>query len=220
MSLPPGSNNICGGLVFHTQWLYTERVGPIHGIWSTPGAQSYIFRMALVTNLDGGISTVLADVAMADLEVLDGLGTTMASGYSPHTLLLWWNRVIQSYHYIHDSTKTISDTMSYKIGIAPTLLVGRVAAGQARPNDSWGSSATSSLRFGENSLGHTQDSMDEEAVGDERRCIIDGDVVIDASSYERQHVSDEEGARGCFRGKGDPNEEVIIGVADKQSQRS
>ncbi|KAK0471637.1 hypothetical protein IW261DRAFT_1511586 [Armillaria novae-zelandiae] len=34
-------------------------------------------------------------------------------------------------------------------GIAPTVLVGRVAAGHARPDDSWsGSSATASLRFG------------------------------------------------------------------------
>ncbi|KAK0466520.1 hypothetical protein IW261DRAFT_1683756 [Armillaria novae-zelandiae] len=34
-------------------------------------------------------------------------------------------------------------------GIAPTVLVGRVAAGHARSDDSWsGSSATASLRFG------------------------------------------------------------------------
>ncbi|KAK0457501.1 uncharacterized protein EV420DRAFT_1764881 [Desarmillaria tabescens] len=33
-------------------------------------------------------------------------------------------------------------------GIAPTLIVGRVAAGHARPDDSWPSSALSSLRFG------------------------------------------------------------------------
>ncbi len=32
--------------------------------------------------------------------------------------------------------------------IAPTLLVGRVAAGHARPDDSWQGSTISSLRFG------------------------------------------------------------------------
>ncbi|SJK99180.1 uncharacterized protein ARMOST_02470 [Armillaria ostoyae] len=52
-------------------------------------------------------------------------------------------------------------------GIAPTLTVGRVAAGHAWPNDSWTASAASSLRFGASSRGQSQDSMDEEAVGDE-----------------------------------------------------
>ncbi len=33
-------------------------------------------------------------------------------------------------------------------GIAPTLLVGRVAAGHARPDDSWQGSIMSSLHFG------------------------------------------------------------------------
>ncbi len=32
-------------------------------------------------------------------------------------------------------------------GIAPTLLAGRVAAGRARPDDSWKGSIISSLRF-------------------------------------------------------------------------
>ncbi len=32
-------------------------------------------------------------------------------------------------------------------GIAPTLLAGRVAAGRARPDDSWQGSIISSLRF-------------------------------------------------------------------------
>ncbi len=32
-------------------------------------------------------------------------------------------------------------------GIAPTLLAGRVAAGHARPDDSWEGSIISSLRF-------------------------------------------------------------------------
>ncbi|KAK0467475.1 hypothetical protein IW261DRAFT_1598210 [Armillaria novae-zelandiae] len=44
-------------------------------------------------------------------------------------------------------------------GIAPTILVGRIAAGHARPDDSWsGSSTTSSLRFREHSSSQTRDS--------------------------------------------------------------
>ncbi|PBK81433.1 hypothetical protein ARMGADRAFT_1020317, partial [Armillaria gallica] len=36
-------------------------------------------------------------------------------------------------------------------GVAPTLLIGRVAAGQARPDDFWEGSVMSSLRFGRDS---------------------------------------------------------------------
>ncbi|SJL10523.1 uncharacterized protein ARMOST_13910 [Armillaria ostoyae] len=36
-------------------------------------------------------------------------------------------------------------------GVAPTLLIGRVAAGQARPDDSWEGSVMSSLQFGRDS---------------------------------------------------------------------
>ncbi|SJK99190.1 uncharacterized protein ARMOST_02480 [Armillaria ostoyae] len=269
------------------------------------GQNSTSFRMALVTSIDGGISTVLADVAMIwrcwtvwgrrwpviIFPILSSLAGTGA-------------KVIQTYHYIHDSTNEISDTMSYKVvamwtishlsltvattmictiliicrifisgsashggmqvyrgvieilvesallysttlfvytglvarnntggsyveivaavarGIAPTLLVGRVAAGHARPNDSWAASSASSLRFGASSRGRTQDSMDEEAVGNERQCIIGGDVVIDTSSYERQYVSDEDGARGHFSDEGDPEEGVIVGLSHEHSRRS
>ncbi|KAK0493577.1 hypothetical protein EDD18DRAFT_405995 [Armillaria luteobubalina] len=282
---------------FATDWSFIHN-GFIRNGWglftvfvALQGQDPTSFRMALVTSIDGGISTVLADVAMIwrcwtvwgrrwPVIILPVVSSFAGTGA----------KVVQTYHYIHDSTNAISDTMSYKIearwtishlsltvattmictiliickifisgsanhgviqayrgvieilvesallysatlfvytgfvarnnpggsyveivaaaarGIAPTLLVGRVAAGHARPNDSWASSAASSLHFGAISLGHTQDSMDEEAVGGERQCIMDGDVVIDASSYEAQHVSDEEGARGYFRGEGDPEE--------------
>ncbi len=40
--------------------------------------------------------------------------------------------------------------------IAPTLLVGRVAAGHARPDDSWQGSVISSLRFGAHSKADTE----------------------------------------------------------------
>lgn len=41
-------------------------------------------------------------------------------------------------------------------GIAPTLLVGRVAAGHSRPNDTWKESHLSSLHFGHASRSRTQ----------------------------------------------------------------
>ncbi|KAK0473011.1 hypothetical protein IW261DRAFT_1611377 [Armillaria novae-zelandiae] len=41
-------------------------------------------------------------------------------------------------------------------GIAPTLLVGRVAAGHARPNDTWKESHLSSLRFDHTQAARTQ----------------------------------------------------------------
>ncbi|KAK0184688.1 hypothetical protein F5146DRAFT_233769 [Armillaria mellea] len=46
-------------------------------------------------------------------------------------------------------------------GIAPTVLIGHVAAGHVRPDDTWETSITSSLRFGEDqAMQHSQeDSM-------------------------------------------------------------
>ncbi|PBK59204.1 hypothetical protein ARMSODRAFT_1027623 [Armillaria solidipes] len=45
-------------------------------------------------------------------------------------------------------------------GIAPTILVGRIAAGHARPDDSWSeSTATSSLRFRSNSSSHNDSEI-------------------------------------------------------------
>ncbi|KAK0505411.1 hypothetical protein EDD18DRAFT_336543 [Armillaria luteobubalina] len=41
-------------------------------------------------------------------------------------------------------------------GIAPTLLVGRVASGHSRPDDTWKGSAISSLHFGTRNRVHTQ----------------------------------------------------------------
>ncbi|KAK0457394.1 uncharacterized protein EV420DRAFT_1644147 [Desarmillaria tabescens] len=49
-------------------------------------------------------------------------------------------------------------------GIAPTLLVGRVAAGQARPDDSWQGSIISSLRFEAHPQAGSQTSSQESSM--------------------------------------------------------
>ncbi|KAK0431006.1 hypothetical protein EV421DRAFT_2041508 [Armillaria borealis] len=52
-------------------------------------------------------------------------------------------------------------------GIAPTILVGRVAAGHARPDDSWSeSSVASSLQFQNHSSSQTDSQMSIESGGD------------------------------------------------------
>ncbi|PBK63217.1 hypothetical protein ARMSODRAFT_546589 [Armillaria solidipes] len=45
----------------------------------------------------------------------------------------------------------MDDMAAFARGVAPTLLIGRVAAGQARPDDSWEGSVMSSLQFGRDS---------------------------------------------------------------------
>ncbi|PBL00078.1 hypothetical protein ARMGADRAFT_1024142 [Armillaria gallica] len=45
-------------------------------------------------------------------------------------------------------------------GIAPTVLIGRVAAGHARPDDTWQASVMSSLRFGQDrAMRHSQEDF-------------------------------------------------------------
>ncbi|KAK0185164.1 hypothetical protein F5146DRAFT_1228103 [Armillaria mellea] len=54
-----------------------------------------------------------------------------------------------SFYVRNDATMYYFDVLSaITRGIAPTLLVGRVAAGHARPDDSWQGSVVSSLHFG------------------------------------------------------------------------
>ncbi len=55
-------------------------------------------------------------------------------------------------------------------GIAPTLLVGRVAAGYARPDDSWQDSSTStvsSLNFGTGTVSTQEGDVSQSAELDE-----------------------------------------------------
>ncbi|KAK0226895.1 hypothetical protein EDD85DRAFT_958679 [Armillaria nabsnona] len=50
-------------------------------------------------------------------------------------------------------------------GIAPTLIVGRVAAGHARPDESWEGSISSSLRFGHHSEDQSQGTIESDVEG-------------------------------------------------------
>ncbi|PBK76296.1 hypothetical protein ARMSODRAFT_998936 [Armillaria solidipes] len=69
-------------------------------------------------------------------------------------------------------------------GIAPTLLVGRVAAGHARPDDSWkGSVMTSPLRFG-------QDKTEKSSLG--YSMAVDEDVEAQLGRGSDSRVDEQE----------------------------
>ncbi|KAK0474568.1 hypothetical protein IW261DRAFT_1422862 [Armillaria novae-zelandiae] len=59
------------------------------------------------------------------------------------------------------------------LGIAPTLLIGCVAAGHARPDDSWWGSIASSLHFGAGPRGQTQTSLQQDYMAS---AILDDDL--------------------------------------------
>ncbi|SJL13692.1 uncharacterized protein ARMOST_17140 [Armillaria ostoyae] len=70
-------------------------------------------------------------------------------------------------------------------GVAPTLLIGRVAAGHARPDDSWKGSVLSSLHFGGHPEGSkTQNmSLQEDSLAS---AILDSDLEV---QQERDIIS-------------------------------
>ncbi|KAK0502756.1 hypothetical protein EDD18DRAFT_1134972 [Armillaria luteobubalina] len=72
-------------------------------------------------------------------------------------------------------------------GVAPTLLVGRVAAGHSRPDDSWKGSVISSLRFGTGR--RTQPSTETSAEEDLTRS---GDSIHDVEAQAPAGRLDEE----------------------------
>ncbi|KAK0200630.1 hypothetical protein DFS33DRAFT_1278035 [Desarmillaria ectypa] len=74
------------------------------------------------------------------LALLDSQGSSMDDHSASHSSSYFCNRIILGYFDV---------LAGIARGIAPTLLVKRVAAGHARPDDSWqGSVISGSLRFG------------------------------------------------------------------------
>ncbi|KAK0238403.1 hypothetical protein EDD85DRAFT_507646 [Armillaria nabsnona] len=73
------------------------------------------------------------------------------------------------------------DTLAvFTTGIAPTLLAGRVAAGHARPDDSWEGSIMSSLRFGT----HPGPQADPETCSQENS-IVDNDLEAQLNQVDK-----------------------------------
>ncbi|KAK0479637.1 hypothetical protein IW261DRAFT_1625001 [Armillaria novae-zelandiae] len=87
-------------------------------------------------------------------------------------------------------------------GIAPTLLIGRVAAGRARPDDSWQGSIMSSLHFGTTSKNQAQTSPQDSITS----VILDDDLEAQ-QEYDNEyghHIpaeSEEEATdKSCTKG--------------------
>ncbi|KAG7445190.1 uncharacterized protein BT62DRAFT_1025760 [Guyanagaster necrorhizus] len=139
----------------------------------------------ILYSLLNGIYTGIVAVALWNiyLALLDSLGPAMAhcfascifSGFCNYILyssfalasILWCTLLI--IYYIITVAQAGNEVGEYfdilaaiARGIAPTLLVGQVAAGHAHPDDSWqGSTISSSLHFGTHSGDHDsqQDSI-------------------------------------------------------------
>ncbi|KAK0224679.1 hypothetical protein EDD85DRAFT_981582 [Armillaria nabsnona] len=89
-------------------------------------------------------------------------------------------------------------------GIAPTLLIGRVAAGHARPNDSWNGSIVSSLHFGQSqSQTSTQDSMFTINLDNDPEAQVEQTNEADSEHiqmhFQRIHDSDVEAQQEGFK---------------------
>ncbi|KAK0500958.1 hypothetical protein EDD18DRAFT_1459620 [Armillaria luteobubalina] len=94
-------------------------------------------------------------------------------------------------------------------GIAPTLLVGRVAAGHARPDDSWHGSIASSLHFGQDrSQTSTQDSMFRINLDDDPEAQVE---QTDELSSEYIHQTSSEKVRESSNNVEAQQEEVDFG---------
>ncbi|KAK0194502.1 hypothetical protein F5146DRAFT_1036156 [Armillaria mellea] len=84
-------------------------------------------------------------------------------------------------------------TGAFARGVAPTLLIGRVAAGHARPDDSWEGSVTSSLRFGRDSeqIGSQDDATQSVTVDNDLEIPPEGeDNLEDVSEQPRLNDGD------------------------------
>ncbi|SJL13464.1 uncharacterized protein ARMOST_16908 [Armillaria ostoyae] len=96
-------------------------------------------------------------------------------------------------------------------GVAPTLLVGRIAAGYARPHDSWqGSMISRSLHFRTRSGGQNsqQDSMDD--IGIENGIREDDPIAQPEDSHcDNKEVDNHRDDLEDTRPEDDPNAIII-----------
>ncbi|SJK98326.1 uncharacterized protein ARMOST_01591 [Armillaria ostoyae] len=90
------------------------------------------------TGIAASMSTILADLYVVYLVLLDGLGTTLACCSASNTFPGLRDCCGEFY---------LDVVAAIAKGIAPTLLVGRAAAGHTRPKDDCDESAVSTLRF-------------------------------------------------------------------------
>ncbi|KAK0471756.1 hypothetical protein IW261DRAFT_1571634 [Armillaria novae-zelandiae] len=82
-------------------------------------------------------------------------------------------------------------------GIAPTLIVGRVAAGHTRPDESWEGSISSSLHFGCSSEDQSHGTIDSDVEGGTISTEEGQSSVIHADSHEEgQEVGGQEDETG------------------------
>ncbi|KAK0184160.1 hypothetical protein F5146DRAFT_1125896 [Armillaria mellea] len=73
-------------------------------------------------------------------------------------------------------------------GIAPTLIVGRVASGHSRPDDTWKESALSSLHFGARNHSQTQASTQYSDQRDTTSRLQDGNAQLEESKSATEDV--------------------------------
>ncbi|KAK0497473.1 hypothetical protein EDD18DRAFT_1162374 [Armillaria luteobubalina] len=97
-----------------------------------------VFRIVTVIRANNGANTRLGDYRHV-IEVL-----VESSALHSATLIIYV--FLEANNYVVSSSY-LDALAVFTTGIAPTLLVGRVAAGHARPDDSWQGSILSSLRF-------------------------------------------------------------------------
>ncbi|KAK0207684.1 hypothetical protein IW262DRAFT_525448 [Armillaria fumosa] len=97
-----------------------------------------VFRIVTVIRAKNGAKSSLGDYRHV-IEVL-----VESSALHSVTLMIYVALELNNYVV---SSSYLDALAVFTTGIAPTLLVGRVAAGHARPDDSWQGSIISSLRF-------------------------------------------------------------------------
>ncbi|KAK0227611.1 hypothetical protein IW262DRAFT_1454755 [Armillaria fumosa] len=95
---------------------------------------------------------------------------------------------------VRPSFPAVAQTLMPLKGIAPTLIVGRVASGQARPNDNWKSSSVSAIQFGGRSV--PQSESVPPAEGTLSNCH---EAKLEDDGLERSDSCGCDGAHGSSR---------------------
>ncbi|KAK0210033.1 hypothetical protein DFS33DRAFT_1401797 [Desarmillaria ectypa] len=108
------------------------------------------------------------------------------------SLIFWMAFLVRNYDVsLYPEVIYVSIT-----GIAPTLIVGRVASGQARPDDSWKSSNVSALQFGAHSVFQSESIPAAEGTLTRSSCH---EIKLAEDGLERDDSCDCDSASGSGR---------------------
>ncbi|KAK0220890.1 hypothetical protein EDD85DRAFT_1028451 [Armillaria nabsnona] len=193
---------LISGIVFKAVLTYEEH---IHGLLATVSEEAFIF-LLMILYLAFVLATTLWCTLMIIFRILSVGRASTGSGRPTRVYRRTIEVLVESsalyaifllldmpFLALQNAANNYTEVVAaFARGVAPTLLIGRVAAGHARPDDSWEGSLMSSLHFGQDSeqMGSQDDITQSVTVDNDLEVPSEREDHLEGVS--KQRVNDED----------------------------